>query len=423
MIPRSINKRQSSSIVDEWEVARDSAHTSIKEEVEYDSEPESFSEQEYQYLRESVNSLYEQQNSNIQIEDTKMKYRYDGLSVLKHDLECYFEGVEERGSTPQVHICAYHINQKHKHPFLEYFLFKNTKENGDSLHFPRFEYTNSVNTVTKGLAVIELLSMSYYKSAKYVFNGYTNDDNNLYLFFDCSGLELDGFKMSRMNDLWMVTMDEIINQQKVCNFSIEHEVLEFFYNNVDLIFLKDCETGEIYENPTVLYAGCSRKELEFTTTFGVSSSGNDALMGNYYYFTDYKNAVKKAGWLNEPMGCGGLIRCAVFLGKMKVLLNNQDDNVDESKLTQEMLLSNDENSGEHKNIKLLMRVSDRDGLWTENYDSVYLGKLDLDDGSVFNESPLWVVKSYEQQVVLSSQIIDKKTLDSEWNKDSEYFVL
>jgi hypothetical protein len=423
MIPRSINKRPSPSIVDEWEVANSKDLKLVEEELECDSDQDSFSEQEYQYLRESVNTLYEEQNNNVEIEeDVGLKYRYDGLSVLKQDLECYFEGIEEIGATPQVHICAYHINEKHKHPFLEYFLFKNTKEKGDSLHFPRFEYTNSVNVVTKGLAVIELLSLSYYKSAKYVFNGYTNDANNLYLFFDCSGLELDGFKMSRMNDLWMVTMDEIINNRKVCNFSIENEVLEFFYNNMDLLFLKDT-TGQIYENPTVLYAGSSRKELDFKTTFGISSSGNGSLMGNYYYFTDYQNAVKNAGWLNESMGCGGLIRCAIFLGKMKVLLNNPDDNVDESNFTKEILLTNNENSVEYKNVRLLMRISDRDGMWTENYDSVYLGKMDLDDGSVFNEYPLWVVKSYEQQVVLSSHIIDKKTLDDEWRRDSEYFVL
>ena len=146
-------------------------------------------------------------------------------------------------------------------------------------------------------------------------------------------------------------------------------------------------------------------------------------MGDYFYFTDYQNAVKNAGWLNESMGCGGLLRCAVFLGKMKVLLNNPNDSVDESKITQEMLIINNENQEKCKTTKQLMRVSDRDGLWTENYDSAYLGKLTLDDGSIFNDYPLWVVKNYYQQVVLSSQIIDKKTLGESWNKDSEYFIL
>jgi hypothetical protein len=146
-------------------------------------------------------------------------------------------------------------------------------------------------------------------------------------------------------------------------------------------------------------------------------------MGNYYYFTDYQNAIKKSGWLNESAGCGGLIRCAIFLGKMKVLRNNPDDNVDESKLTKDYLLNYNECSMEYKNAKLLLRISDRDGLWTENYNSVYLGKMELDDGTIFNDYPLWVVKDYDQQVVLSTHIIDKKSLDAEWRRDSVYFVL
>lgn len=422
MIPRSINKRQMSSVVDEWEVKNDVCSTPIVEESS-ESEEETFHEQEYEYLKESINRLCEEQIQDALVkEENELNYEYSGLSLLKHDLDDYFENVEQIGTSPTVNICAYHINNKHKYPFLEYFLFKNTKEKGDALHFPRFAYTTTENVLEKGLAVIELLCLSYYKDTQFCFKGYTNDNNNVYLFFDCSGLQLDGFKMSRMNDLWMATIDEIINQQKICNFPIENEVLEFFYNNMDLLFLKDAK-GHTYENPTVMYSGTSRKQLEFKTTFGISSSGKEALMGDYYYFTDYHNAVKNAGWLNESMGCGGLIRCAVFLGKMKVLLNNPDDSVDDSKITQEMLVNNDENSEEYKNIKLLMRISDRDSLWRENYDSVYLGKIDLDDGSIFNDSPLWVIKNYYQQVVLSSQIIDKNTLGESWNKDSEYFIL
>jgi hypothetical protein len=301
-------------------------------------------------------------------------------------------------------------------------LFKNPNKNVDILHFPRFDYTNDVNVVSKGLSVIELLSMSYYKKPSYIFTGYLNDRNNLYLFFDCSGLQLDGFKMSRMNDLWMVTIDEVINQKKVCNFCIEDGVAEFFNDNLQLLFLKDAE-GNMTEVPSVVYAGVSRKEYDFVNIFGISPSGSDALMGNYYYFTDYQNAIKKAGWLNELAGCGGIIRCALFLGKMKVLRNNVDDKVDESKITKDYLLNYDETSMEYKNAKLLLKISDRDGLWAEQYNSVYLGKIELDDGTTFNEYPLWVVKDYEQQVVLSTHIIDKKTLGNEWSSEMNYFIL
>jgi hypothetical protein len=309
----------------------------------------------------------------------------------------------------------------HKFPFLEYFLFKEKKEKGDTLHFPRFEYESSVNVLTKSMTIIQLLGMSYYKNADYDFKGYLFDDNNLYLFFDCSGLQLDGFKMSRNNDLWMVTVDEIINQNKICNFQIEESVTDFFINNNELLYLTDSH-GCFFEIPTVLYAGCLRKEYEFKTNFGISTSGVGSLMGNYYYFTDYQNAFKMSGWINENNKGGGLLRCALFLGKMKVPINNPDDNIDESLLTQNIILNMD-NSEEQQKAKLLLKISDRDGLWAKDYDSVYLGKIELDDGSLFEDYPLWVIKNYEQQVVLSSHIVDVKSLDDKWSRENEYSTL
>jgi hypothetical protein len=427
MIPRSINKRANASVVDEWELKNDEESQSAvvpKEqtsEEEEDNESEEMSDIAYQNLREDINYLYEENKRLSEASNTS--YTFCGLELLQDNLEEYFFNIEEQGMRPAtVHICAYHINNAHKHPFLEYFLFKKLGEDGEILHFPRFDYKDNINVVAKGLAVIELLSMSYYKNPSYVFTGYKNDADNLYLFFDCSGLQLDGFKMNRMNDLWMVTIDELMNHQRVCNFPIEDSVTQFFNDNLQLLFLKD-NVGNTIEIPSVVYSGVSRKEYNFANTFGVSPAGSDALMGNYYYFTDYQNAIKKSGWLNESAGCGGLIRCAVFLGKMKVLRNNPDDNVDESKLTKDYLLNYNECSMEYKNAKLLLRISDRDGLWTENYNSVYLGKMELDDGTIFNDYPLWVVKDYDQQVVLSTHIIDKKSLDAEWRRDSVYFVL
>ena len=121
------------------------------------------------------------------------------------------------------------------------------------------------------------------------------------------------------------------------------------------------------------------------------------MFGKYYYFTDYKNAANKEG-------INGVIRCAVFLGKMKVVRNNTNDVIDESIITQGLLLV----SQDITSIKMFMRISDRDALWTNTYNSVYLGKVELDDGSVFKDYPLWCVKDYEQQTVLSAHIIYKK---------------
>jgi len=430
MIPRSINRRQvESSISSEWDIENAAINngnggcgSARIDDVEEESEEyvSEYSEEEYKHLMSQVNDMYEKHTS---IYNKTVEYlEYDALKTLKQDLDEYLSDVFERGEKPTVHICAYHVNLIHKYPFLEYFLFKNTPENGDLLHFPKFEYNGHMDAITKSITVIELLALSYHKEAEYVFKGYKNDDSNVYLFFDCSGLKLDGFKMSRMNDLWMVTIDEIVNHGMVCNFAVDESVVSFFKDNSDFLYLKDGD-GNIFENPVVAYSGVSRRKLDFLTNFGIPASGNNAVLGNYYYFTDYQNAVKMSGWGSEENMNGGVIRFALFLGNMKVLLNDPNDDADDSLITRNMLLNTDPSSEEYKAVRSLLRISDRDGKWANDYDSVYVGKIDLDDGSVYEDYPLWVVKDYEQQVVLSNHIIDKKTLGRSWSRNEKYFTL
>ena len=419
MIPISMNKRSVGVISSQWEVEEKPQNIPNNEDNE-DNEDE-FSQVEYQQLREQINELY-----NNQIEPNKdtniNSYKYTGLNILNDNLDDYFTNIEGSEISRTVHICAYHVNEQHQYPFLEYFLYKNSIENGEILQFPKFEYTDKMNVIMKSITILEVMSNAYYKNSEYIFKGYTNDLTNLYLFFDCSNYKLDGVKMNRANDLWVVTIDEIINQQKACNFIIDNFVIDFFKNNNELLYLTDTH-DEVYETPIVLYSGCSRKNLEFMTTFGITPSGIDALMGQYYYFTDYQNAIKMSGWLDENVGWGGLIRCAIFLGKMKAIMNHVEDNVDESIATQNILSTFDQNSKEYKKNALMLRITDRDGLWAKDYNSVYIGRIELDDGSIYDDYPLWVVKDYEQQVMLSSHIIDKKTLREKWSREDEYFTL
>jgi hypothetical protein len=59
--------------------------------------------------------------------------------------------------------------------------------------------------------------------------------------------------------------------------------------------------------------------------------------------------------------------------------------------------------------RLTMRITDYDGNWSkENYNSVYLGKLELDNGTIFDKSII-VLKDFEQQNPLSYHYIDKKS--------------
>ena len=86
-----------------------------------------------------------------------------------------------------------------------------------------------------------------------------------------------------------------------------------------------------------------------------------------------------------------------------------NDEIDESMIIAESIDDMKkaiENLDNKKEI-LTLRISDHDGLWTSTYDSAYLGNLELDDGSFLDNTPMIVLKEYNQQVPLSYQLIKK----------------
>jgi hypothetical protein len=353
----------------------------VSEETESEASScdEDFEEQQYHFLREQISELLLSQE-----QDVSSCFSYDGLSFLKTDLDVFF--MKDLDSPIQVSICAYHVNQRHKHPFLEYFLLKDTAK--DTLFFPQFDYVNSMNVIGTSIGVLERYSACYQQEPNYVYKGYLYEDGRLFVFYDCSGMKLDGFRMSRSNDLWMVTVDEIVNLRHVCGFSVQESVADFFLDHLDFLSLRG-KDGRPIESPSVMYHGVARKKLDLATNFGVPSAGKDGEFGDNFYFTDYVNAVRMSGWLPENGGQGGgIVRCAVFLGHMKAP----------------------------------SEATDEDGIWSLNYDSLYIGEVARPDGRLFEEYPLWVIKSYDQQVVLSGQVLDKSVLGPSWSREAKYLI-
>jgi hypothetical protein len=179
------------------------------------------------------------------------------------------------------------------------------------------------------------------------------------------------------------------------------------------------ENNNCIENPIVCYRGvANEKKLRFTGVFGIEQMKNNGLVGPYYYFTTYNKAIEEGCWSidnefkNEP---GGIVRFALFTSSMKVILNYQEDEIDVSELKKQLLQKNN-NTIESQ----IMRITDYDGNWTENFNSVYIGKLELDNGEILNDAPYWVVKDYSQQLPLSFHYIDKRTLENKLN--NEYYI-
>ena len=172
---------------------------------------------------------------------------------------------------------------------------------------------------------------------------------------------------------------------------------------IDLIFLTDKNNNK-YEIPKACYVSSTNTMVNFTFVFGVSKriEKNTAILGQYYYFTDYDNCTK-----NNNDG-DGVIRVAVFLGKTLVKLNLPNDPIDESTTKREQL----DIKQRHKYERMTMRITDYDGTWSTNYDSVYLGCIELDNGDLLQNSPMIVVKRYDQHVPLSYLFYLKSCLNT-----------
>jgi hypothetical protein len=236
----------------------------------------------------------------------------------------------------------------------------------------------------------------YNKPLQHKFRGYLDNDetNTVMLFYDISDIQCQTINLNKYSDLFPVLMDEIINQEKMGSFPISQKVVDFFKNNLKFSVLKNTN-NQVYETPTVVYTGCPKNKLDFISTFGVPINDNiiSAFVGPSFYFTDYLNAKKQGEYS---------VRFAVFLKNMKVVLTNDVDDTDdktiyESSITRDLLTTLDPKSDDYLFVKNTVGIADRDRKWQTVYDSIYIG-----NDILLGNGPLWVLKSYVDQIPLSA---------------------
>lgn len=434
----------------------------------------------YVHKVEDVNNLLESSFVNVQsitdttnnIEnDNDKSYYYQAMDCLNNDITSIHNYCTDGA---RIHLCLYNVNTNAKHPFLEFYLIKNRHDDfyPDILSFPSFFYYNEMNTDISHESLKMFKSMLFIDVANIKFNGYlleeTNNLSDLYLFYEYKNVTqeprstptptsdnaMGGGEMYRNDIVWKVVVDEIVNTRLVCNFPIDDTVTNFFLRNPHFMFLykyNNKNDNIIYETPTIVYHGVNESMLYFKYIFGITKTNYDDIMGPFYYFTSYKNAVKmsidsynnkynttpnsevetsstpsiikpnvlsnmlKTTFMNIDKKIG-IIRSVIFLGVNKVPVNYPDDEVDDS--FQSSILSSIDNENAQIN-----RISDHNGLWTEKYDSVYIGKLLLDNGKFITGTPMWVVKDYNQQTSLSYHYLSSKILNDEWSDNEDYYIL
>ena len=296
-------------------------------------------------------------------------------------------------------LCCYKIFDTTERPFLQYLL---ADVNG-TLDFQRYTVsfnpfrvndigvdipndTNKYELSSRKIFTIVrkfLLQTTKIEHHNMVYTGYKKYNGDIYLFIDLS----ISSKIKNLCDSQFCLIDEMVNIERVYNKPINPRVTNFVQNNMASFTILDDKNNKALEIPTAVYLGCDESNLNFTYTFGNKKSHDNTMLGPYYYFTNFENASKYYG----------SVRFAIFTGHMLVKQNFPNDEIDESLLKQQRL--NDQRLN-HKYELMTQRITDYDGRWAANYDSVYLGHMELDDGQILKNTPVIVVKSHDQQMPL-----------------------
>jgi len=336
-------------------------------------------------------------------------YNYKGKSHMEMTLEnINLEGFNS------INICPYEVKNDGKYPFLNFLFFKNIF---NVLSFLKMKINNDNIKAESLLNYVNLFLFQSLLIDNYdIFienieiDGFYEYNCELFLFINVTKCKLIINDIYSESNIWFVTVDEILNIRNVCNIRLDPLSYRFFNHNYDFCILLD-EKNEAYENPIVAYVGKQENKVNFTYIFGVTQNDKNAILGPHYYFTDFENAVKNAYELSEKCDKkkSGIVRFALFVGNTKYINNFPNDDIDVSDIKQQRL--NDDEL-DRKYEQLTLRISDHDGKWSETSDSCYLGNLILDNGSKVKDSPIIVLKDYNQQVPLSYHYINKASYES-----------
>lgn len=302
----------------------------------------------------------------------------------------------------KVFVCAYTIDNLDSVPFLKY-LFVRDPEDPNMLVLASYQYfASGINCkelkMDASMLLINILDRS--NMGDFVFKGYDVRDTNVYVFVDVTNYHIDVGNFKHHTDaIKFCLIDEIVNTRKCFNYTIGDMVTSYFQSKPWLIYLCD-ENGSRIENPITGYVHTDYNYLSFLNAFGVKKSDDLSLLGPYYYFTDYENAICKTNRCRDH--AHSIVRFALFMGSMLVKLNYPMDPIDVSDIKKYRL---EDDSLERKYECLTMRISDHGGKWVENYDSVFVGRLELDDGSFLRDSPFIVVKKHEQHIAIDHILV------------------
>ena len=315
-------------------------------------------------------------------------YNYPVKNNLLTDLD-KINHLEKNG---HIYLCLYKVNSNGLYPFLNYLLLLNENKIFTFPKLPNYSSLTKENMITYSKVYLSgILQENNFEefSKNILFDGFQEYNDSIYLFFDVTNCRVNINADHFSQNIIFGLLDEIINHKNICGINVDFSVYAFFINNDYTLYLYD-ELNQPYETPAIGFVGkTNESETNFTMTFGETAKNKSAILGPYFYFTNFNKAKSKSK---------GTIRFALFLCKTKYVENAPNDEIDESEIKKQRL---NDNTLDKKREGLLLRISDHDGIWAKFFDSVYLGNLELDDGTQLNEGPLIVLKDSTQQLPLT----------------------
>lgn len=316
-----------------------------------------------------------------------------------------------------IHLCIFNIiEQSQSEPFILYLLNKDV--NSNILYFPHFNTRENIYTQ----ATEHNKELFKEWNILPTFKGQTEDDNNVYLFYEVKHNYI--LENLYYKDIWWwVAIFEIVNIRKILNFHIHNSVFELFYNNSLLMSLFDEKNNKI-ESPYIGYCGSYYTKISFISVFGLPKQRPEMQLGPYYYFHTYKGAGRNAIWTStrkqETMNGqdialhdgglhkrGGLVRFAIFGKKIKFLLNRETDEDDDSQITKE-LINNKEKITVSNFTQSTLKLRDVYGKWADNHDLVYVGNILIKSETYRNRKLdiLFAARDFNQQMPLTYHYVD-----------------
>jgi energy-coupling factor transporter ATP-binding protein EcfA2 len=445
----------------------DEEETSVlKQEIEDDLKYTKNMIYESEFLIKPRNIFSIQVNKQLKLEKTMTHTVYHNEKLIQtlfiypinqeldgtRDIETTYDLVD---GVTKLHILSYTIQKDEVlKPYIEYHFAKSSKESGrlgNTLYSPYIKYDKSKTVMEQCIEYLREITLdkegNKYSDEELIKNyiGLTKiSSKNYFVFFEIPTRikDIDIIK-SEQQFGWWTTIDEIVNERNSVNFPIMKHIYDFFQKNPSFCNLLkvDTETNkyEVIETPKVCFHGTNKETIPLIQEYGMKPASVKPMMGPYYYFGLFRKAVRYAAWTSDKQkrynddgkqiadengkyyDVGGIIRFNVFLGHIKAFLNHDLDPKDKSEQYKEKAKIDPEYENK------ILRMHDHEGKWVNDdrkYDTAYVGRAKLSDGSKFMTNPEFVIKDYDSVNYMSYYHIDSETIPSKWNaKATNYMIL